>query len=392
MGAVESYFSDCDIILLTETWTAPGAAPPPLSSFVCYATSRPFQHNQAVRSSGGIACYVNQRVAAFASVWKSSCDGCLLWVKLSKAVGMNKDLYICVAYLSPEKSSIWNHQDCIDPFSTLLQDIAEAQALGGGVLLAGDFNAHTSNLPDFIMPEEQADSLPCPPELEPLPANIPARCSSHKGAVNVFGRNLLALCQDSNLLILNGRAVGDREGNLTCRNNNGASLVDYFIASPSIFALNPILQVQTKLPESDHHPLLLQLPLLPQEPQPERVHVARQPVKFKYRSNGVEFFAHALRMHLTFTLTCQLLKGLNALPPHYKNALSLLHPNLMVMLNAVLPNHTNGHLNLGLMKSASSCHNSYAPFLAMTLTTMLCINNIGLQHVESVVNTNCLSK
>lgn len=222
-------------------------------------------------------------------------------MKVCIDVGLTRDLYICIAYFSPESSTVWSHLDSTDPFPALLQDIAEAQT-HGDVLVSGDFNAHTSNLPDFIQPEDEADiltgHLPSP---QPLPANISTRQSSHKGVRDAFGRNLLYLCQDSNMLILNGRAVGDEQGHLNCHNANGASLVDNFIASPRIIDLNPSMHVQPQFPESDHNPLLLQLPLQSHTSPPHDGCTLRKPVKLKCHPSKVEQFrttlAHALHFH-----------------------------------------------------------------------------------------------
>ena len=184
----------------------------------------------------------------------------------------------------------------------MLEDVAAIQSLNGNVLLAGDFNARTSTLADFMLPSEYADMLLQPDLLIPeaLPHNIPDRHSADQGPPNHFGQKLLALCQDSNLLILNGRVVGDEQGCLTCHTPNGASLVDYFIASPSLLSLTPSLHVQGRQPDSDHCPLLLQIPRLHQAPTPPGPCSDRKPVKLSYKADKVETYRCALAETLNF--------------------------------------------------------------------------------------------
>ena len=46
---------------------------------------------------------------------------------------------------------------------------------------------------------------------------------------NDFGRYLLRICEQFNLLILNGCLPGDKEGNYTFIARNGSSVIDFFI-------------------------------------------------------------------------------------------------------------------------------------------------------------------
>ena len=238
------------------------------------------------------------------SIWKSASDGSYIWLQVRSSIGLLKDLYICTAYLSPETSTFYHNPDVQEPFDMLLQDIAALQSLNGSVLLAGDFNARTATLPDFIPCADHAELLP--PDLpisEALPADILPRCSADQGVPNHFGHKLLALCQDSNMLILNGRAAGDQHGGLTCHTPNGASTVDYFVASPSVFALKPSLHVQVQPPDSDHCPLLLQIPITeptPCPPSPTPPHVNHKPVKIRHVPDRVEQYRSVLADALHF--------------------------------------------------------------------------------------------
>ncbi|CAB3983013.1 Hypothetical predicted protein [Paramuricea clavata] len=92
----------------------------------------------------------------------------------------------------------------------------------GKILLCGDFNARTGTLNDFIDNEFPENDFQ-------IPIAIEKRCS--KDSHNNYGRSLLDLCVGNNLIILNGRTKGDFTGQYTCHTYNGASVVDYAIAS-----------------------------------------------------------------------------------------------------------------------------------------------------------------
>ena len=49
--------------------------------------------------------------------------------------------------------------------------------------------------------------------------------------MNSYGGSLAELCCGNDLVILNGRTIGDFLGQFTCNTYNGASVVDYAVAS-----------------------------------------------------------------------------------------------------------------------------------------------------------------
>ena len=260
IGFLEATPPGADLLLLTETWVHAAADPPTLPGYHCFGLSRPCQG--AGRPAGGVACYIKQHLIKFVSCWKTADDGSKLWLKIDKHIGLMSDLYLCLAYFCPENSTFYRHEHAQEPFDNLTQDIAEVQANNGCVLLAGDLNARTGTMLDFVTKDKHAD-IPDRglPSIEDLPAEVHARQSLDREAPNAFGKQLIAVCQDTSLLILNGRVDGDASGQLTCHTHNGSSLVDYFIASPSVLASQPHLHVEPLPPDSDHCPLHLMIPL-----------------------------------------------------------------------------------------------------------------------------------
>ena len=61
------------------------------------------------------------------------------------------------------------------------------------------------------------------------------RRTSKDVTVNEFGRYLLCVCQQFDLIILNGLMPGDEDGKFTYMAHNGSSTIDYFICRGVLF-------------------------------------------------------------------------------------------------------------------------------------------------------------
>ena len=201
-------------------------------------------------------------LACHVSIWKGAPDASVLWLKLAKSLGLERELYLCAAYVAPRTFARYEKDASIDTFDQLICDFAEAQVLGD-VLLAGGFNARTGQGADFV----EAGLLRQIPEGDlpqaALPTGLHLRQSQDTGAITPFGRCLLDLCCATSILIMNGRVTGDSIGKLSFPHPQGGSVVDYFIASYALFASHPCLIVGDILPEFDHRPLHVYLNLVP---------------------------------------------------------------------------------------------------------------------------------
>jgi hypothetical protein len=103
-----------------------------------------------------------------------------------------------------------------------------------------------------------------------FPKVLPEHHNSDKGGLKGWHNGFLDLCHSLGLFILNGRITGDESGECTCFANGGSSLVDYMVASPTLFDYATSLVVH-KCPllcgkgcDSNHRPLSLNLQLLRQ--------------------------------------------------------------------------------------------------------------------------------
>jgi endonuclease/exonuclease/phosphatase (EEP) superfamily protein YafD len=78
------------------------------------------------------------------SQWKERSHDSYLWFKVNK--GATPNLIVCVAYVAP----IGSKHESKSLFQNLATHTTKVQTLGDIVLLGGDFNAHTTVLPNTI--------------------------------------------------------------------------------------------------------------------------------------------------------------------------------------------------------------------------------------------------
>ncbi|CAG2205782.1 unnamed protein product [Mytilus edulis] len=125
---------------------------------------------------------------------------------------------------------------------------------------SSDFNSRTSTDSDFFEISEShhdnsdnivVDYASCLNQFNMLRK----RCSKDV-TKNSYGNQLLDMCKNNNLFILNGRVNGDKEGMFTCRQS---SVVDYFICTyPLLYCINEMLVHDFSSLYSDvHSPLSL---------------------------------------------------------------------------------------------------------------------------------------
>ena len=146
-----------------------------------------------------------------------------LWLKYQENPSCTP-LYIAACYAPPEGSTTYSHPSAIDPFEELGAAIATVKGWGGEVLIGGDFNSRTGSATDFPFSSARDPFIDLPQEdfHWQAPTNLPAR-TNQDSRINKFGRQLLQLCCDSGVVILNGRVEGDLQGCCTCQ---GSSTVD----------------------------------------------------------------------------------------------------------------------------------------------------------------------
>ena len=123
-------------------------------------------------------------------------------------------------------------------FSNIYEDVLHFQEKDHSFMMVGDFNARTSNKPDFVY--DSGNKYLTIGQLNNT-IEITQR-NNFDGEVNKHGNKLIGFCRSTNLKIVNGRKSGDSLGDSLGRfnlfyNNNGASTVDYCLSDDKIFPL-----------------------------------------------------------------------------------------------------------------------------------------------------------
>jgi exonuclease III len=172
-----------------------------------------------------------------------------LWFKFDKNFfSLEKHLYVCAAYLPHEHSQylIQREQDTIE---SLESDIVHFSQ-DGYIMVVGDLNARSGCLKDYVDIDCDID-VHDDGEMYVIDESVGSRYNQDH-VVNDRGNKLVELCIQGRLRILNGRTLGDSQGNFTCHRPQGSSTVDYIIISEEILHRAQSFRVHDKLDLSDH--------------------------------------------------------------------------------------------------------------------------------------------
>ena len=180
------------------------------------------------RASGGIVVCTKRSVSHFFT-YVGDFDCGIVFI-ISDEVFETPTLFI-VCYLPPANSPFYkctqnNGMEILENELIKLKSMYPTYS----VILTGDFNARTKDCQDFIQ-DDSCSYLPLPNFYVEDKFNSKRKTKDTHGELNEYGKLLLNLCCTFDIHFLNGRSLGDREGELTCYTENGSSLVDYTIVS-----------------------------------------------------------------------------------------------------------------------------------------------------------------
>ena len=175
-----------------------------------------------MKSFGGIAVFLEEYLIKSNAVeWIKTENEDVIWLRFNKKfLNSNCHLYIGCTYLNP--SNKVQNDIC---FSNLRKDI-EKFASQGFIMILGDLNARIGTSHDFINISNDVNCAE--PNSEPVTV---FRNSEDKVKPNKRGKELLSLCKELDISVLNGRKAGDMYGKITCFRSNGCSVVDYGLCS-----------------------------------------------------------------------------------------------------------------------------------------------------------------
>lgn len=254
------YCKQFDLVALYETWQrSENDFRNFMQGFMNFDAIRKKSRN-VFRGSGGVSVFVKDWVMQTAGVTRifQHFDECIVLLFNGNTFRRNEDIIMVFAYVAPENSPIYTDEN--NGLILLNEKISEilSQYPTAELLVAGDLNARIGKLQDYI-PFDGLDFVFGDTDYPTDPFNINKQ--SKDDTCNRFGMSLIDLCCIHGLHALNGRMFDDKAGEITCVANDGSSVVDYMLASTSLFDCFSHFEVA---PEdfSDHFPLQCRLNLL----------------------------------------------------------------------------------------------------------------------------------
>ena len=119
-------------------------------SFSGYCSLSQPRKQTHIRRSGGISVYFKEELSKSINKIDTESDY-ILWLEIDKTIcSTDQNIIIGAVYIPPENSNYFND----DEFSNLEAEIMSVCSSHKYVLLAGDFNARTSELRDFTENDE----------------------------------------------------------------------------------------------------------------------------------------------------------------------------------------------------------------------------------------------
>lgn len=235
------------------------------------------------RHSGGILAIIDKKLRKGITVVNRGRDYGI-WLKLNKHFfSIPNDKYICGSYIPPRSSPYTIPKI----FDKLDEEITELSGLGK-ILIIGDMNARVGNQLDYV----PADKYNATDDMRDI---TPPDRHSMDHAINTYGRSLLNLCRHNDLLLLNGRTLGDIPGACTCHKNNGSSLVDHCMTS--LDHLEDILYFTVEVPShySDHCLIKTRIKINKIPDDNEQLILKPLPCTYKWDKSSSDKFKNALK-------------------------------------------------------------------------------------------------
>ena len=257
--AIMDMLSNVDIVVLTETWlnesTAEHTTMPGYVAHHCCGVRRGTRKS---RTPGGVSVFIRNNLSSRVTrehMTNSPC--CTIWLNMDKTLvdGAAEDVLLVAGYLPPAGSTAYGGHPPPEPFH-ILEDELEVRARGRSIMLMGDLNARVGTLEDTAPLDlfEGLEHLNLP-TIE-LSQGFPTRSNMDK-VVNPFGRDLINMCITRDMIIANGRTMGDADGYCTYYADNmlGRSSVDLCVVSTTLYPSIGRLMVLPKWECSDHLPV-----------------------------------------------------------------------------------------------------------------------------------------
>lgn len=224
-------------MLIQETWCENEqdlkALQDKFSGFRCF-TEKATRTSKFGRPSGGLAVYFKEK---YANSVKRLDVGFKFGISLEIKALVNStppemmNLILVCMYLPPENSTAYEAEtDGVEVLKEKLVDL-KSRFPNHRLVVAGDLNARIGSLQDYF--DDRVDHIPGMNWYTPDNFDVPR--SSKDNVVNNFGQNLIDVCSELDIRVLNGRTSNDCPGQYTNICEAGCSTVDYIIVETSLY-------------------------------------------------------------------------------------------------------------------------------------------------------------
>ena len=250
-----NYFTKFDFVCLSETWLKEETSfVIDLPGYAHFSFCRPIINHRNKRGAGGLLLYIKKELQEGVRVLPHGKKQDRMWIVLDKtAFVLERDTYVGFFYIPPVTSC--NAIQARLQWQTLELEIQQYKHMGD-VVVMGDLNARIGLLNDNIVRDTIPNNVPC--TLYCVSESLPR--VSQDITVNMYGKQLIDICINTGLQIVNGRVGADRGiGRYTCYTYNGSSVVDYVLAQTGIRERIVSFEVDDLQLHSDHCPILLEL-------------------------------------------------------------------------------------------------------------------------------------
>ena len=189
-----------------------------------------------------IVCLVESMLDPQKSIQFANFEECLVGIIFKDCININtnKTLMVGVFYVPPIDSSyIGIKQDIFD----IIELVYSKYVNNHDIFLCGDFNARTSNLPDFITDEYTVFNGG---QSNFVSSDILADSQRYNMDTkpNTYGKLLLELRKNTGLFIANSRLYQDKHrGSFPFFNRNGSSVIDFMLFEPNCLSMIKNLQL-----------------------------------------------------------------------------------------------------------------------------------------------------
>ena len=224
--------------------------PVKIPNFICLNNLR--RNN----NGGGVSIGYSRKLSAGITEYKLANKTDILAVVLSKSYfSLKKDVLLITCYIPPQ-SSKYVKKNGIQPFEDLTSILINT-ADTFDIIVCGDFNSRTQNINDRLLCNK-IPGIDVNSNFDSSDHLIPLR-NNKDLHTNGYTSQFMDLLAQSNLVIANGRSLGDIYGEFTCVHYNGASTVDYFLLNEHLLTSVVELKILPLTDFSDHRPLNLLL-------------------------------------------------------------------------------------------------------------------------------------